>query len=77
MPGTSTVLKIILSAQQKCKNLLLFFLYQVKPLEAPNVLVIIVPFVMAVADVKAVFQDDNRTVLIAVVRQQRLADDAN
>lgn len=32
---------------------------------------------MAVADVKAVFQDDNRTVLIAVVRQQRLADDAN
>ena len=31
---------------------------------------------MAVADVKAVFQDNDRTVLIAVVRQQCLADDA-
>ena len=31
---------------------------------------------MAVADVKAVFQDNDRTVLIAVVRQQCLTDDA-
>ena len=30
---------------------------------------------MAVADVKTVFQDNDRTVLIAVVRQQCLADD--
>ena len=45
-------------------------------MEAPHVFVIIFSLVMAVADVKAVFQDNDRTVLIAVVRQQCLADDA-